>query len=181
MTEGKPTMKIVKRILSTVALAAAVLGAVGTSSSAAVQDTKSGVLATFEGKIIDLSVGWGEARACMSGPSKTTCYRSEAEMDAKEPAQPSTLGRAALGTCATSLRLYDGSSFGGASLSLTTTGSDIALSSYGFASRTSSYRVGSCSAQLKIGASAYPGNTAPNVSSGSMLAGWDNAITIARM
>jgi hypothetical protein len=174
-------MKSSHRILSALAVMAAVLVGTSASSSAAVQDTKTGVLATFEGKVIDLSVGWGEARACSSGPSKTTCYRSEAEMDAKEPAQPGTAGRAALGTCGAALRLYDGSSFGGASLSLTTTGSDIALSGYGFANRTSSYRVGSCSAQLKSGGSVYPGNTAPNVSSGSMLAGWDNAITIARM
>ena len=65
-------------------------------------------------------------------------------------------------------------SFGGAVLQDSVTTS---LSGFGWANRTSSYRIGGCNATLKSGSATYPGITAANVSSGSMLAGWDNTIT----
>ena len=89
--------------------------------------------------------------------------------------------RLTAGTCSTALRLYDGTSFIGPVISISTTGSSVALSYYGFAGRTSSYRVGACSATFRAGSSVYPGITAANVSSGSMLAGWDNTITSVQM
>ena len=42
---------------------------------------EEGVRAEFEGQIIDLSEGWGDARACASTDEATRCFRSEAAMD----------------------------------------------------------------------------------------------------
>ena len=120
--------------------------------------------------------------ACNVTPSSTTCYPSEKEMDFAIAADAANRGPALpAGTCSVGVRLYDGTSYGGSVVNITTTGSDVALSSLGFANRGSSYKIGSCSASLKRGSSVYPGATGAGASSTSMLSGWDNAITIVRM
>ena len=88
-----------------------------------------------------------------------------------------------LAVCSTSLRLYDGTSFGGQVVSFTTTGSLVTLSSYGFDNKTSSYKVGACAATLYNGiqTSPYPGNTGAGAQATSMLAGWDNTISSVLM
>lgn len=114
--------------------------------------------AIFEGQRIDLAEGWGEARACAQLPDSTRCYRTEDEMD-RELGEGFTLL-----ACSSALRLYDGTSFGGAVLSLTTTGGILSLSSYGFDNRTSSYRVGACGATFydtPSGSTPYPETPPP--------------------
>lgn len=150
-------------------------------------------LASFEGGWLDLSVSWGEAAACFVTTTATRCYRSEAEMDAAEglalPGGPADLVRDRRGapsvqlllTCSTTLRLYRLGSYGGAVLALNVRGAVLDLSTYGFDNDTSSYKTGACSATFWEnaggGGSVYPGLTVANVSSPSMVAGWDNRVS----
>lgn len=156
------------------------------AAAAPVRPAPSGSLATFEGHQIDLAQGWGEATACAVTDAGTKCYRTEAEMDATiATSSPATATVAASGaattasTCSSSLRLYDGTSFTGTVLSLSTRGSLITLSTYGFDNKTSSYKVGACAAVLYSGiqSGTYPGNTAANAQASSMQSGWDNVIS----
>jgi hypothetical protein len=152
------------------------------AAAAPVRPAPSGSLATFEGHQIDLAQGWGEATACAVTDAGTTCYRSEAEMDsaiAPPTATTSTGGAATAAACSSSLRLYDGTSFTGTVLSLSTRGSLLTLSTYGFDNKTSSYKVGACAAVLYSGiqSGTYPGNTAANAQATSMQSGWDNVIS----
>jgi hypothetical protein len=84
-------------------------------------------------------------------------------------------------SCASALKLYRSTSFTGAVLQLTSRGTFINLSSFGFDNDTSSYQVGACSSTFYDGASGgtpvYPGTTTANSSASSMLAGWDNRVS----
>lgn len=42
---------------------------------------ENAVMAHFEESLIDLSKGWGEARACWSDGRTTECFRTESQMD----------------------------------------------------------------------------------------------------
>ncbi len=141
----------------------------------------SGIVADFEGQRINLAEGWGEARACTSDGVVTTCYRSEAAMDRAGAVAVSSGGVVPLATCSSSLRLYRSTSYGGAVLQLTTRGTYINLSGYGFDNDTSSYKVGACSSGFYDGASGgaptYPGSTSANASATSMVSGWDNRVS----
>lgn len=152
--------------------------------SGAGETAEAGVVATFEGQRFDMSLGWGtpdirpEVQACHVTDTAADCYRSETEMnDAID--NPEATARAV--NCATSLRMYDGTSHTGAVLSLTQRGSILSLSSFGFNNRTSSYRVGACSSTFYngIGTSPYPGNTSAYASATSMYSGWNNTISSA--
>lgn len=143
---------------------------------------EAGVVAMFEGESFDLSEGWGspdarsEIQACHATGTGVDCFRSVAEMDAAVGAGP---GSARMASCSSSLRLYDGASHSGAVLSLSQRGSIISLASYGFDNRTSSYRVGACSATFYngIGSSPYPGNTSAYATASTMYSGWNNTIS----
>jgi hypothetical protein len=147
----------------------------------------SGSAARFEGRIIDLRAGWGAARACIEHDGVVDCYRSEKQMLAAHPqasggvSQLAGASVAAAAACSSSLRLYDGTSFGGQVLTLTTRQTTLNLSSYGFDNLASSYKVGACATSLyasaNLGGSAYPGSTAANSSASSMLSGWNNTVS----
>ena len=85
--------------------------------------------------------------------------------------------------CASSLRLYNGHSYSGAILFLTTRGTIHNLVDYGFDNATSSYRVGGCSPRCfslaDLGGAVYPGYTGPWAQSPTMAAGWNNAVSSA--
>lgn len=81
---------------------ASVLACWPTDSTAAA--TEESGTATFEEQTLDLSVDWGEARACASSPSGTRCYRSEQEMDRAE----ASFAEGPAAACSSSLRLYSG-------------------------------------------------------------------------
>lgn len=137
------------------------------------------VIAWFDGRWIDLTKGWGDAAACWSDGTTTSCFRSEAEMDrviATERAAPLLLT-----SCSSSLRLYRLTGFAGGVLSLTTQNTFINLSAYGFDNDISSYRVGACGSVFYDGANGgsptYPGATGAGASATSMAAGWDNRIS----
>ncbi len=168
-----------RTIVCTVALMmTAVLGLPAPSVSAA---DSGGVLATFEGTTINLQDGWGAAQACTSDGTVTTCYRSEAAMDRATAVPARSIEITPLAACASSLRLYRSTSYGGSVLQLTTRYTYINLSGYGFDNDTSSYKVGACSAGFYDGSSGgaptYPGSTGANASAASMVSGWDNRVS----
>ena len=140
-------------------------------------------LADFEGSFIDLSKDWGEAKACWSDGRTTECFRTESQMDSQIN-QRFTL-KAAVATCATSVKLYSNTSYGGSVLSLVTRTVPINLSAYGFDNLTSSYVIGSCNALFYDYANnvspTYPGSTTANSSASSMSTGWDNRVSSIRI
>lgn len=168
---------MIKALTATLVLAGSTLGS-GPAALATETPTPAspGVVASFEGATFDMSKGWGDASACHVTDTTVICYRSEAAMD-RAVGESSASSRSA--NCSTSLRLYDGTSYTGAVISLSTRQSVLSLSAYGFDNRTSSYRVGACSANLYngLGTSQYPGNTSVNASATSMASGWNNVIS----
>lgn len=161
-------------ILAAVGIGLVAVSASTTGVSAA--DASPGQIATFQGRTFDMSRGWGQATACTITDTGASCYRSETEMDSAIAAD---LPASRALSCSTSLRLYDGTGQTGAVISLSTRGTSVSLSAYGFDNRTSSYRVGACSSTFYSGVSTgvYGGNTAANASASSMLSGWDNVVS----
>lgn len=145
------------------------------------------VQARFENGTIDLADGWGEARACATIGERTECFRSEASMNrwiSSEEASTAQSQSGDVGTmasCSSSLRLYDGTSYTGQVLYLSTRSLWINLSSYGFDNLTSSYRIGACGAYFAENASGggawYPGNTTAGAAAASMATGWNNRVS----
>jgi hypothetical protein len=146
-----------------------------------------GVIATFEGRTLNLAESWGEAQACISDDPRTArCYRSEAEMDAAEGGTVEAVARGSVessdavqAACSSSVRLYRLTGFGGGVLQLTTQYTYLNLASYGFDNDTSSYRIGACTSHFydtTTGGGAYPGNTSANVQASAMVTGWNNRI-----
>lgn len=173
-----------------IAFGTVALVAVATSilppSSQALAQASTPKSATFDGRLIDLSKGWGEAAACNTDGRSTRCFRTEAEMDqslAEEHSKtsPSPADSTLLAACSTGLRLYDGSSFTGTVLTVSTSGVWVNLSTYGFDNRTTSYRVGACDSYFAEstggGGAWYPGNTAAWAQASSMAAGWNDRVS----
>lgn len=159
----------------------------------------TGTLAWFEGRTIDLSTDWKEARACLvwRQGGVVECYPSTEVLDAREAALE--MRRAATGardrtasggvataaessySCSSSLRLYDDNWYGGRRLSFWDRGFWQNLRDYGFEDRTSSYIVGGCYAYLAEHADGggywYPGPTYPYAGEPVMYSAWQNTIS----
>ena len=143
--------------------------------------------ATFEGRTIDLQKGWGDAEAChVAEDLTTTCYRSEAAMDAAHGLNVRTGGdypSAANGyaSCGSSLRLYWNSYYNSPVLYLTTRWSWTTLSWFGYDNVTSSFKVGGCSVTFRSGSygggSTYPGPYWAWSARATMGYGWDNVLS----
>ena len=157
--------------------------------------------AVFEGEVIDLARGWGEAKACAITETATRCFRTEAQMDrflaAAEDAgslrpgatggsagfRASTTPRAAAAStnCSSAIRMYDGTSYTGSVLSTAIRWTYLNLANFGFDNRISSYRVGACAVEFYGGTNGsggvYPGGTWAGASSSTMVSGWNNAVT----
>jgi len=165
--------------------AALVWGTPGTVAADTVAASSPGVEAQFEGSTIDLSEGWGAARACAVTTSSVDCYRSEAEMDAALAAAVGASAGSEVGiltvSCSSSLRLYSGASYTGSVLYLAVRLVAINLSPLGFDNTTSSYRVGACDSDLysgaNLGGSLYPGDTTAGAQAASMVSGWNNVVS----
>ncbi len=184
-----------KRILCTVVLAVSASLGTGISTTHAAPVSSGKGNATFEGRQIDLSKGWGAAKACLVTNAGVDCFSSEAAMDAAidsaDAVQASlatdiatasvAVQPLALGTCGTSLRLYDGTSFTGTLVAVSSAGTYINLANFGFDNKTSSFKIGACYTDLFSGASGggsiYPGNTSAGASAATMIAGWANTIS----
>lgn len=137
--------------------------------------------ATFEARKLDLSQGWGDAQACLVSGDGVECFRTMAELDAREKLLAASGSSAASATCSTPLRLYDGVYRTGAVLSVATRGTWLNLSLYGFDNRTSSYKVGSCNVELASGTngggSRYPDCLTAYCLENVMNIGWSNVLS----
>ncbi|MCU1365677.1 MAG: hypothetical protein JWN39_1316 [Ilumatobacteraceae bacterium] len=155
-------------------------------------------IATYDGRAIDLSVSWEGAVACAITDQGNACFDTSAERDAymglaapgtaasKGDSTTSALegtiarvgGMVPMVACASSVRLYDGTSFSGTSVAFSSRNTLFNLASYSFAGKTSSFAIGACNAQLYDSASAsYPGSTSAGVTAASMASGWNNRVT----
>jgi hypothetical protein len=154
--------------------------------SATANEPSSGVLAEFNGGVIDLAVDWEDAVACHVDGDGAVCFESEATMDAwlvETGRLEAELDDGALASnCASYLRLYDGTSYGGATLNLSIRSQWLNLSSYGFDQKTSSFKIGPCRALFADltngGGARYPSYlTEAYDQSSSMISGWDNDVS----
>lgn len=170
------SIRLIRRTFAAIALCGV---AIPVGTAAAGDADPPGVIASFEGELINLAEDWGEAHACAIAVDGARCYRSEADMDAAEGVMPEPGGRVPLANCSSKLRLYDGTSYGGEVLELQTRTVLHNLAGLGFNNRTSSYKIGACSAKLfdtTTGVTLYPGSTGAGVWASSMQSGWDNRI-----
>ena len=171
------------RRLIAVATAAVLMVAVVTgsalASSSSANESRPG-LALFEGKLIDLSNGWGEANACVvfDVDRLAECFRDADSLHARE----TTIGAdSILASCSTPLRLFPNAGYGGGELDIYPRGTWLNLSAWGFDNQLSSYQGGACGAHLAEnangGGSWYPGNTSAGAQASSMVSGWDNRVS----
>ncbi len=166
--------------------------------------------ARFEGHHVNLQRGWGDARACVvwNTDGETDCFRTEQAADAaiqrRERAErresalrPATwsgswgLDRrvadsvplvAPASVCSSWLYLYEHVDHAGRSLRFRDVGTTQDLAAWGFASQTSSYRVGACGVLLRDGGgTAYPGWTGANATASRMLSGWNDRVRYLRI
>lgn len=170
-----------KRLLGGLILAAAVIvptpGVHADRSNGETPASK----AWFEDHWIDLTVSWDGATACDVQPDITICYRTEAAMNTELDAAQTTSAFTTLTSCSTSLRLYDGTTYTGTVLNLSTRTTILNLSVYGFDNLTSSYKVGACDSDFysaaNLGGSLYAGSTVAGSQAASMLSGWNNVVS----
>ena len=156
-------------------------------------------IASFEGRSIDLSADWEEARACLvwRQGGVLECYRTPEALEARaarlsperagRPGSPGsqgpgeTLYAASSYSCSSSLRLFDYTYYGGRELWFWDRGYWQNLWDYGFDNRTSSYAVGACYAHLAEhswgGGWWYPGPTYPYAGEPVMSSGWSNVVS----
>lgn len=167
-------------ITLTLGLAAALAAIVAPTARVNATDDPGGSLAWFEGRIIDLSESWEEATACGVLATGNRCFRTAEELYEYVGAPSSDLvDLNPLASCSTVLYLWDGSGQSGAVLALNTRQTYIDLVTYSFASRTSSYQIGNCSATFWDSSWAtYPGNTSAGASASSMVSVWNNRVSI---
>jgi hypothetical protein len=172
-----------RRRLIAVALAAALMAVAASSAlagSSAATESRPG-LALFEGKLIDLARGWGEAQACVVFDAERVaeCFRDVATLHARETELASEVS--ILASCSTPLRLFANTGYGGQELDIYTRGVWQNLSTWGFDNKLSSYKVGACDSYFAEnangGGSWYPGDTSAGAQSSSMLSGWDNRVS----
>lgn len=151
----------------------------------------------FEGRQIDLSADWGEARACViwEQASASECFRTEAEMSEHIAAvartlAPNTASAQAAAQCSSWLTLYShpyynqGINWNERVLSFRDRGVWQNLTTYNFNDNLSSYIVGACGVHLAehFGGAGfwYPGNTSAYAREPRMAAGttnWDNRVS----
>lgn len=174
-----------------IAVAAITIGAVTVVAGGAPAgaDTAPGNpdAAVYEGGTLDLSESWGGAGACVELTTTTECFDTEGELLAAHPelhavAAPNKAGLgvvALVADCSSSLRLYDGGSYTGSVLFLTTRQLVLNLSSYGFDNITSSFKVGACATSFFSLANAGGGtfSRAAFAQSASMPAGFNNVLS----
>ncbi len=170
-----------KRLLGGLILATSVIIATPGAHAARTSAERTAGSAWFEDHWIDLTVSWEQATACDVQPDLTICYRTEATMIAELAAARTATAFTTLAACSTSLRLYDGTTYTGTVLNLSTRATVLNLSVYGFDNLTSSYKVGGCDpdfySSANLGGSLYTGSTGAGSQAPSMLSGWNNVVS----
>lgn len=156
----------------------------------------AGTTARYGDQLIDLARGWEGAGACVVWPDRLEvpeCFDTEAEMNRRIAELETELDPASVGvwsgttatsgsSCASYLRLYDGTWYSGAVLYLRGRWQWFNLADYGFDQRTSSYRIGACAARFADwrdgGGSRYPTSlTEAYDQAPFMLSGWNNDVS----
>lgn len=194
----KKSWKISKRSWGGLAvLAFALVASTTAAASAGNAPDPTGTVgntAVFDGEVIDISEDWGDATACLVWPDQLDapeCFATEAEL-AKRAAsieadavtqhleESATVARGA--NCSGYLKLYDGTSYTGSALWLRGRVQWFNLASFNFDQKTSSFKVGPCSAYFADlasgGGSWYPtSNTQAYDVASTMLSGWNNDVS----
>jgi hypothetical protein len=149
-----------------------------TAATAATGPTVS--QATFEGKAIDLTHGWGEAHACAVIDGNARCFRAEAQMDAWL-AQNAVGLTTLLSDCWSSVRLYSDGGFGGDVLYLSYEAGWLDLYLWGFDNVMSSFKIGACDSYFtdytQGGGAWYPGSTTAWTETSVVAAGWNDRVS----
>lgn len=139
-------------------------------------------VASFEGSQLDLAVDWGAARACLVWRDQVgiECYRTPAEVEARAGQLTATTALATA-SCASPLRLFQDSAYGGRELWFFDRGYWQNLADYGFDDQLSSYIVGACYSHLAEYADGagwwYPGSTSPFSYVPYMSSSWNDRVS----
>lgn len=161
-----------------------------------VSSDSTGTLAIYDGRLIDMSKDWEGAGACLvwsEAIGTPECFDTEEQMDDRiteleslTTSVPESIGGGSAimlaASCSGSLKLYDGTSYGGQVVSLWDRSEWLNLSIYGFDNKTSSFKIGPCSAYFAAnadgGGSWYPiaGTEAYDVAP-TMSSGWNNVVS----
>ncbi len=153
-------------------------------------------VAEFRGDLIGMDEVWDSAQACLVWPDRLQrpeCFDSEDEMDRRiaeledgdtrrGQVVPPGGTVAAVSQCSGWLRLYDGANYTGQTMSVRVRLQWLNLASFGFDQKTSSFRIGPCSAYFADwangGGNWYPTNlTGAYDSAKNMISGWDNDVS----
>ena len=168
-----------------ICVSAASAVAIGEPASAG---DRTGTKAWFGDHWLDMSKSWESATACAVDDSGAVCFTTEAEMDTYLAPTTTAVASAVAPAvvCPTSMRLYDGASYTGAVLYLTSQYTILNLGNYGFNNMTTSYKIGACSSYFYSsangGGSLYPiGYTTAYDQYPTMLVGWNNAVSSVYM
>jgi len=193
MPTGSHRFRIMAAMVVAVILVAAPASAASASDSAV--SAGAGTTARYGDQLIDLARGWNGAGACVVWPDKLDipeCFATETQMNrriAQLEAEMAGSAGSLSGTTATSgsscasyLRLYDGTWYTGAVLYLRGRWQWFNLADYGFDQRTSSYRIGACAARFADwrdgGGSRYPTSlTEAYDQAPFMVSGWNNDVS----
>lgn len=188
-------------VASLVAVTAALTAPASATPTQGAETAGVETVALFGGRLINIAEDWGDATACMVWPDTLElpeCFRTEADMDARiaeleadadvrldlvsVSTQP--IGQMATsGTnCSGYLKLYDGTSYTGASLYIRGRYQWFDLAPFNFNNKTSSFKIGPCSAyfaDLASGGGAwYPtSQTQAYDVAATMVSGWNNDVT----
>lgn len=152
-------------------------------------------IAAFEGRNIDLSQDWGDAKACLIDEAgDASCYRSEAALDAAMKAKGMPVAAdesrpngirgllsANAATCGVSARFYSGFWYSGNVLVIGYKYYWTNMSWFGFDNITSSYKMGLCYGTLRSGSygsgSTYYGGPTGPYGQDAYMGSWDNVLS----
>lgn len=175
-------------LVATVASAALVTLALPTGSAGAAPAPASPSAARFEGRTIDLSKNWEEARSCLvwRAQNAVECFRTPQERDSRAQRLMARQNeQVAARSCRTPLHLYEHVRGRGRDLKFYDRGYWQNLDRYNFNDKTSSYRTGSCTAHLAEHNNGrgywYPGNTRPRHYEPAMRRGWNDRVSSIKL
>jgi hypothetical protein len=109
-------------------------------------------LATYGEKQIPMTTAIALELSCNAGDDGVACFDTEEEaLDVAAAAAAARSGAVAAASCTPAMQLYDGTSFTGASLNITTQSTWFNLSTLGFDNITSSWKSGCVAGRLASG------------------------------
>lgn len=161
------------------------------------QSGRSATVAVYGDRIIDMADDWEGAGACLVWPETIEvpeCFETEEQMNHRiaelEKMTGDTPRAAAVGggqtasgtSCSGNVSLYDGTSYTGAALHIRSRYQWFNLASFNFDQRTSSFKIGPCSAYLADlaagGGAWYPtSQTEAYDVAPTMVSGWNNDVS----